>query len=206
MAGLPINQIICADAITEMKKFPNKSIDYIFTSPPFKDEDVEGGDYWEFYDKFMEEVNRITKEYAFIFNSSTKMVEIIRRYKTPFRILMWIKPIVLFNCKYCPIFVYDFETTTFNLNKTLYSDTWPYKPTKNRKHKYQDPLNLYVALLGFLPDGIVLDPFLGSGTTAIACRLLNKKFIGIEIYLEIIKLAKKRLSLRTVKLENFVKT
>ena len=32
-----------------------------------------------------------------------------------------------------------------------------------------------------LPDETVLDPFMGSGTTGMACANLNRKFIGIEI-------------------------
>ena len=42
-------------------------------------------------------------------------------------------------------------------------------------------------------DDIILDPFIGSGTTAVACKKLNRKFIGIEINPEYCKIAKKRL-------------
>jgi DNA modification methylase len=42
-------------------------------------------------------------------------------------------------------------------------------------------------------NGIVLDPFMGSGTTAIVARKLNRNFIGIEINEEYIKIADKRL-------------
>lgn len=41
--------------------------------------------------------------------------------------------------------------------------------------------------------GIVIDPFLGSGTTAVACIKLNRNFIGIELNPEYIKIAEKRL-------------
>ena len=37
-------------------------------------------------------------------------------------------------------------------------------------------------IIGILPDGIgVIDPFLGSGTTAVACAELGVPFIGYEI-------------------------
>ena len=41
---------------------------------------------------------------------------------------------------------------------------------------------------------IVLDPFLGSGTTAVACKELERDYIGIEINPEYCKIAEKRLA------------
>ena len=47
---------------------------------------------------------------------------------------------------------------------------------------------------GSPPNGIVLDPFSGSGTTAFVARQLGRQFIGIEINPDYIKLAEKRLA------------
>jgi DNA modification methylase len=41
---------------------------------------------------------------------------------------------------------------------------------------------------------VVLDPFIGSGTTAVVCKKLNRRYIGIEKNPEYIEMAKKRLS------------
>ena len=43
-------------------------------------------------------------------------------------------------------------------------------------------------------SGIVLDPFMGSGTTALMARHLGRRYIGIEINPEYIKLAERRLA------------
>ena len=42
-------------------------------------------------------------------------------------------------------------------------------------------------------NDLVLDCFLGSGTTAVACKKLNRRFIGIEISPEYCKIANDRL-------------
>ncbi len=45
---------------------------------------------------------------------------------------------------------------------------------------------------GCISNGIILDPFLGSGTTAIAAIRTGRRFIGIEISPEYCKIAQKR--------------
>jgi site-specific DNA-methyltransferase (adenine-specific) len=51
-----------------------------------------------------------------------------------------------------------------------------------RVHPTQKPVALMQWCLGFLPDAItILDPFMGSGTTGVACANLGRHFIGIEI-------------------------
>lgn len=43
-------------------------------------------------------------------------------------------------------------------------------------------------------NGIILDPFMGSGTTAFTAKKLNRNYIGIELNPEYIKIAEKRLA------------
>ncbi len=75
------------------------------------------------------------------------------------------------------------------------------KPKENEKgsfnnHKTVKPLSLFRYLISLTtkPKSIVLDPFIGSGTTAIACRELNRKFIGVEINKQYIDISTTRLS------------
>ncbi|RWI33448.1 MAG: site-specific DNA-methyltransferase [Mesorhizobium sp.] len=49
-----------------------------------------------------------------------------------------------------------------------------------RVHPTEKPVSLMVDLCRKVP-GTVLDPFMGSGTTGVACVKLGRKFIGIEI-------------------------
>jgi DNA modification methylase len=49
-------------------------------------------------------------------------------------------------------------------------------------------------LAGTPKEGIVLDPFMGSGTTAVVARKLGRNFIGIELNPAYIKIAEKRLA------------
>jgi len=42
-------------------------------------------------------------------------------------------------------------------------------------------------------NDLILDPFLGSGTTAVACERLNRRWIGIEIEPSYVKTARERI-------------
>lgn len=59
-------------------------------------------------------------------------------------------------------------------------------------HPCQGPLSLYLQLVGPMPDTI-LDPFMGSGTTGVACVRTGRKFIGIEIEPKYFQIAVKRI-------------
>jgi DNA modification methylase len=52
----------------------------------------------------------------------------------------------------------------------------------------------YLIALGSRPNDVVLDPFMGSGTTGIAAKILGRDFIGIEIDPEYFEIARMRIS------------
>ena len=65
---------------------------------------------------------------------------------------------------------------------------------EQRQHPTQKPIALMEWCLGFVPEAqTILDPFLGSGTTGIACARLGRKFIGIEIEPKYFDIACKRI-------------
>ena len=71
-------------------------------------------------------------------------------------------------------------------------------PTSSYKdaHFAVFPENLIVDCIkaGCPEDGIVIDPFMGSGTTAVVARKLNRYYVGAELNPNYIDIAKKRLS------------
>ena len=48
-------------------------------------------------------------------------------------------------------------------------------------HPTQKPVSIMAWTAKFIPGNVILDPFMGSGTTGVACMNLGRKFIGIEI-------------------------
>lgn len=50
----------------------------------------------------------------------------------------------------------------------------------------------YLIKLVSPPNGVVLDPFMGSGTTGVACKNLGVEFVGIEREEAYVAIAKKR--------------
>ncbi len=63
------------------------------------------------------------------------------------------------------------------------------------KHPTQKSLALMEKIISIHtnPNHLVLDPFMGSGTTGLACKNLKRNFIGIELEKEYFQTAKKRL-------------
>ena len=72
------------------------------------------------------------------------------------------------------------------------------------KHPTQKPVSLIEDLLDVFSDenDVVLDSFIGSGTTAVACMSMNRQIIGIEKDVKTFKDAKKRIKSTKKKLSN----
>jgi len=71
----------------------------------------------------------------------------------------------------------------------------PVEITKNNTHPAVYPLYIVQELMKLLSkeNDLVLDPFCGSGTTCLAAKNLNRKYLGIEINPKYVKLANERL-------------
>jgi DNA modification methylase len=79
-------------------------------------------------------------------------------------------------------------------------DWWEINQVKNvskekTEHPCQMPLEVMKRIIGILPvDYTIVDPFMGSGTTGLACKLLNRNFIGIELDEQYFSIAEKRIN------------
>jgi DNA modification methylase len=78
-------------------------------------------------------------------------------------------------------------------------DWWNIQQVKNvskekTKHPCQMPLEVMKRIIEIIPENYtIVDPFMGSGTTGVACKILNRNFIGIELDKEYYEIAKKRI-------------
>lgn len=71
---------------------------------------------------------------------------------------------------------------------------FPLEPSRvNHIAMFPKTLPEFCIIAGCPKNGIVLDPFMGSGTTALVCQKLGRKFIGFEINPDYIKIANQRL-------------
>jgi len=79
-------------------------------------------------------------------------------------------------------------------------DWWNINQVKNVSkaktcHPCQMPLKVMENIITILPeDKIIVDPFMGSGTTGVACANLNRNFIGIELDEAYFEIAENRIN------------
>ena len=95
--------------------------------------------------------------------------------------------------QWAPVLLYGEDLKGFgNVNGVTKTDTYQIngggsvgfqRDADSRLHVCPKPMNIMVRMVQryTAPDETILDPFMGSGTTGVACVKLGRKFIGIEI-------------------------
>jgi adenine-specific DNA-methyltransferase len=195
-----INRIITGDCIQVMQEMPSASVDFIATDPPYlvnyHTSDGRGYQndnpndtswllptYQELFrvlkpDKFCVSFYGFLKAEAFLAAWRESGFELIGH-------LVWVKPYAA-NEK----FVRYFHSQAYLLTKgrprkpkLLLPDVLEWQYTGNVLHPAQNPVMAILPLImAFSEKGdIVLDPFVGSGTAAVAAQELGRHFIGIEL-------------------------
>jgi site-specific DNA-methyltransferase (adenine-specific) len=211
------NTIICGDCLEVMKQLPDKCVDLVLTDPPYgrkitrKDNQFGSsshlsyratGEKWDDNKPKMDyfvEIFRISKN-QIIFGGNYFNMPLSEKW------IVWDKQ---GGYKFDnPFSACELAWTSFSgvIEKYIYiqqgfvSDT-----TDERFHPTQKPSELFVSILqDHSKEGdTVLDPFLGSGTTAVACYRTRRNYIGIEISPEYCKIAEKRIQEEKNKLALF---
>ncbi len=80
-----------------------------------------------------------------------------------------------------------------------YGDVWEFTQEMNNEHPAAFPVDLIVRSISSTNARLILDPFMGSGTTAVAAKALKKDYIGIEISPQYCEMARERLLKSTVR-------
>ena len=115
-------------------------------------------------------------------------------------------------CRTCNEFLKDYGGKKDQAHRfgPLLSDVWnDIHRIRHKKRRNEHPCQLAIPLLERLilmttdEGDIVLDPFMGTGTTAVAAKQLGRKYIGIEIDSDYVNIAKKNVqSVQQTKLNN----
>jgi DNA modification methylase len=206
-------QLICGDCLEIMKTLPAGSVDAVITDPPYLIRAGHGGGV------FGERAHLVNtggftdagcdfgflKEFGnwFCFCSRRQLKEliVIAERCDRWNLITWAKPNPVPTCnnKYLP----DVEYIVHGFGRSKlfgeYKDKqsffiWPCGD-KETIHPNEKPIALMIKLirLGTRPGDIVLDPFMGSGTTGVACIETGRDFIGIEIDPGYFAIAEKRI-------------
>jgi len=200
---------------------PDKSIDLVLTDPPYgvhhkkQGEPYMAGDNINQLPFVLPIFYRLIREDGglFIFSSTEYLRDALFAFQTYFRmhnLIIWDKVIPLyphhtshFKLQYEPI-LYG-SRGLFYLKKDRCSDViqCSIERGNNRVHPTQKPVDLVKKLIESTVDNkqLILDPFLGSGTTAYCAKKLNRKCIGIEIEEKYCEIAANRCRQMVMRLE-----
>ncbi len=219
---LELNKIYNTDCLEFMHSMPDSCVDLVVTDPPYligyksgyrKDKThdfastIQNDDNPDLIKNYIKECYRIMKQNTamYMFCSQDKNDFFKQELEKYFNIknqIIWVKNnhtvgdlTSQFGKAYEIIFLVNKGEAPF-VGKRL-TDVWHYDRIvgNKQKHQNQKPINLIKqCLLKHSLDGdIVFDGFMGSGTTAVACKELNRNFIGCEIEAKYCEIAEKRL-------------
>jgi site-specific DNA-methyltransferase (adenine-specific) len=102
---------------------------------------------------------------------------------------------------------YEDLRRTFNLNSSMeWGDVWKFQIERGQVHPTQKPISIinHIIRASTKSGQTILDPFMGSGTTLVACQKLGRKGIGIELDPDYFEIACKRVDEATRQPDLFV--
>ena len=197
-----INKVHNADCLEFMKSMPDKCVDLIITDPPYgmnfqsnhrttKHDKIDGDDQFPLW--IFDEFKRIARGGYYIFCRWDNL----SMFPKPKSVLAWVKNNWSMGdlehehgrqWEACAF--YNMENHKFI--KRI-PDVIRANRTGNTLHPTEKPVDLIAKIIAANEGDIILDPFLGSGTTAVAAKQLGRNFIGIELSEKYCKIANDRL-------------
>lgn len=210
--------LIQGDCLELMKEIPDGSVDMVLADPPYgmdyqsnhrktRFSKIENDTNLDWLGEFAEECYRVMKtdSAAYIFCSWHKVDMFKQEFEKKFKlknILVWVKN--NHGCgdlkgAYAPkhefiLFLHK-GRSIFRNGRTpdvVFSDK---VPSTLMLHPTEKPVKLIEKFISDSSDEscVVLDPFMGSGTTGVAAKNLGRSFIGIELDEEYFKIAQERI-------------
>ena len=181
------NHLINGECLNILKSCKDKSIDLIMTDPPYtlKREQIE---------EFHKEMIRVAKCVVVFAPPESQWIV------PADQILFWIKPIRTTNTSKSysrfveMLFVYGRNEWNTDRHWSQYNNVF-HDRVGGKLHPHQKPKSLVerIILNHTIPNQMVMDPFMGSGTTGVVCKQNSRNFIGIEIDKECFIMAKRRI-------------
>ncbi|OHD84461.1 MAG: hypothetical protein A3J39_08480 [Sulfuricurvum sp. RIFCSPHIGHO2_12_FULL_44_8] len=215
--GMNKQTIIQGDCLEVMKTFADKSFDLVLTDPPYGLEKFGSWDTFDqgFHEEWLSECNRLLKDngqmYVFWGHFYLEAFLCMCWHDA---IIYWMKPKPIINPK-SRRWVASVEHILWWHKGKEYTWNFPAHPTElcnvfkdslakqkegKSYHRNQKPLSVINKLIERSTNegDTILDPFLGSGTTLVAAKQLNRNAVGIEISPEYCEIARKRLEQQTL--------
>jgi site-specific DNA-methyltransferase (adenine-specific) len=186
-------QLIHGDCLEEMKKIPDGSIDLVLTDPPygikissnpFRQKHTKKE--WDNFiptKKYFDEIFRISKHQV-IWGGNYFELPPCRGF------FVWDKKqSEKFSSAMC-----EYAWSSRNAPAKIFRKHAASFP---KFHPTTKPLDMMEWILEWFPDAqTICDPFMGSGTTGVACKNLNRNFIGIELDVDYFAIAKERIGVQ----------
>lgn len=160
------------------------------------------------FEDWIPEVYRVLKDdsHCYFMCNDRNLRELLNVcYKSGFKllnILVWAKSKHSPNRYYlknCEFITFLRKGKAKNINNMGTKQLIKIDNVENKVHPSEKPLELIKILIANSSDknDVILDPFMGSGTTGVACIKTNRSFIGIEVDENYFNIAKKRIEEET---------
>lgn len=133
---------------------------------------------WDFHGAWFQAVEKISDAQVFTCGI-THFYEWIKKFTPNYKHRIWYKPNVESMLTYEPILFYGKLKRIHSIPYTFVHNIKTIEYSLN--HPYPKPFDLVLDLISRIKPANVIDPFMGSGTTAEVCEYLGIPWLGFEI-------------------------